>query len=96
MFPDGVQKLVFALSIQKIDNTVYLFEGSLFRTKNTSQISCEYYRACSVSNSEYLITDSLINEFKNSFDQFIMDAVSIKITDSKMKSAEMQSGIVFL
>lgn len=94
LFIDYSENIIFSISLEKIDNTLYLFEGSLFDERDKiHNISCEFYRACSIHYN--ISTGELIRQFKSNFEQFIIDGKEFIQMDSKVDYPEMKSGIFF-
>lgn len=96
LFVDYSEKIILSTALEKIDNTLYLFEGSLFDESNINGgISCGFYCACSISYGDYINIDELISQFENNFNQFILAGKDFIKKDKMVADPEMQSGIVF-
>lgn len=95
LFVSYTENIVFSVTFEKIENTLYLHEGALFKGRGDSNISCGFFQACSVDHENKESTNKLICRFYDTFDQFIDCGISFKIDDSNVIHPNMKSGIVF-
>lgn len=93
LFTDFSEKIIYAISCVRLDDTLCLCEGSLFNGNDS--ISCGFYRTCSIPCTVNINTNELLSQFEMNFEQFISDGREFKTEDINVKYAEMQSGIVF-
>lgn len=96
LFVDYSEKIILSTALERINNTLFLFEGSLFDESNLNDgISCGFYCACSIPYGDYINIDELISQFETNFNQFIAASKEFIEKDKRVTYSKMKSGIVF-
>lgn len=94
LFAEYAKKVVFHISLKKINEMLYLFEGALFDNASQRSIICGDWCACSIPCDNGSIAD-LISQFETGFDRFVSESNEFIKNDNNVAYTEMKLGIVF-